>query len=222
MDERADILISRIVDGVASGGDVAELEALAASRPSIWRDLAMAQRDQALLSQEMARIISVAEVVGLPTHVETHRESLAPASRWKRASVWGGWAAAAVMALAYVGAPLNSNTQQAGLIPSMNVLKDGLTADQAWEVYEAAGSREQRLIGVLPERVLIEATPSADGKSVRMVFLRQLIETKTVDALYKQTVDETGQGCMVPAELPKVVNEVPMPNTPVRRTLPPV
>lgn len=225
MDERADILISRVVDGVASGADLTELETIAASRPGVWRELAMAQRDQALLAQEVARSIAVADVVGLPTTVETHHESLSIASRWKRAGVWGGWAAAAVMAFAYLGAGPGAanNASKASLIPDMNVLEKNLTADQAWKLYEATGSREQRFLGVLPERVLIEATPSADGKSVHMVFVRQLIESRTVDALYKGTVDETGQRGMVPAAVP-VLRDVPVTNPALkqRKPLPPV
>lgn len=225
MDERTDILISRVVDGVASSADLTELEGLASSRPGVWRELAMAQRDQALLSQEMARSISLADVVGLPKEIETHREAISPASRWKKAGVWGGWAAAAVMALAFVDGRTQNNTNQASLIPSMSVLKDGLTADQAWELYEATGSREQRLIGVMPERVLIEATPSEDGKSVRMVFVRQLVETRTVDQLYQRSTSEAGERCLVPAMLPTVAPatpEVPATPAPARRPLPPV
>lgn len=224
MDERADILISRVVDGVASASDLAELETVAASRPGVWRELAYAQRDQALLSQEVARAIAAADVVGLPAAVETHHESLSLSSRWKKAGVWGGWAAAAVMALAYVGVgPGGSNSgSQASLIPSMKVLENNLTADQAWQLYEATGSREQRLIGVLPERVLIEATPSPDGKSVRMVFVRQLVETKTVDQLFKPTVDEAGTQGMVPTEIPALRDAPPVPPKNTKRYLPPV
>lgn len=225
MNERTDILISRVVDGVATGADLNELEGIGASQPSVWRELALAQRDQALLSQAVARVICVADAVGLPREVETHDERVSPGSRWKKASVWGGWAAAAAMALAFVGANPRAGTQQAGLIPSMNVLKDGLTADQAWELYEATGSREQRLIGVMPERVLIQATPSEDGKSVHMVFLRQLIETKTVDQLYKPTVTETGQCGVVPVDFLRDVPLVPTPAkspVPTKRRLPAV
>lgn len=228
MDERSDILISRVVDGVASAADLAELETVAASRPGVWRELALAQRDQALLSQEVARAISAADVVGLPVMVETHHESLSLASRWKKAGVWGGWAAAAAMALAYVGVgPGGSNSgSQASLIPSMKVLEKNLTADQAWQLYEATGSREQRLIGVLPERVLIEATPSEDGKSIKMVFVRQLVETQTVDGLYKGTVDEAGKRGMVKATMPAlapVLKDVPLAQPAARRrVLPPV
>ena len=228
MDERADILISRVVDGVASGVDLAELETLGTARPGVWRELALAQRDQALLVQEVSRRVAVADVVELPTGVETRRESSSFSSRWKRAGVWGGWAAAAVLALVAIDVGPKGGVEQAGLIPSMKVLEDGLTADQAWQLYEATGNREQRLIGVMPERVLIEATPSADGKSVRMVFLRQLIETKTVDAVYKRSMDEAGQGRMVPAELPPATPVAPaaafdgVSQPAKRRVLPPV
>lgn len=220
MNERTDILISRVVDGVASAADLQELEGVAASQPSVWRELALAQRDQALLSQEVARAICVADVVGLPRAVETHEEEVRPSTRWKKAGMWGGWAAAAAMALAFVMPRPNQNAQQAGLgsavIPDMSVLKEGLTADQAWELYEATGSREQRLIGEMPERVLIQATPSEDGKSVHMVFLRQLIETKTVDQLYKPTVTETGRCGVVPMEASDLPAQPPPP-APKRR-----
>lgn len=231
MDERADMLISRVVDGVASATDLAELETVAASRPGVWRELAFAQRDQALLSQEVARAISAADVVGLPGTVETHHESLSLVSRWKKAGVWGGWAAAVAMALAYVGVGprAGGDDSKAGLIPqipSMSVLEKGLTADQAWELYEATGSREQRLIGVLPERVLIEATPSKDGKTIKMVFVRQLVETQTVDGLYKGTVDEAGKRGMVKAVVPTIIpmlKDVPLAQPAARRRiLPPV
>jgi hypothetical protein len=55
-----------------------------------------------------------------------------------------------------------------------------------------------------------------------MVFVRQLVETKTVEGLYKGTMDEAGQRGMVPAEVP-ALREVPkVKPAAARRALPPV
>lgn len=200
MDERTDILISKVVDGAANAGDWTDLERAASERPAVWRELALAQRDQALLVLAVGREVSCAERVDAP-----QPSTASPAHRLRRFGVWGGWAVAATLALAYVtpgvGGRGSAGMNQAGLVPDLGVLKDKLSADQAWEVYEAAGKREQRVLGELPERLLVDATPAPDGHGVQVIFIRQIKERVTLPQLLKESCDEMGRPTAAPVQV---------------------
>lgn len=206
MDERTDILISKVVDGAANAGDWTDLERAAGERPAVWRELALAQRDQALLVLAVGREVACAERIETPA-----LSTASPSHRLRRFGVWGGWAVAATLALAYVtpgvggrGSPLN----QAGLVPDLTVLKDKLSTDQAWEVYEAAGKREQRVLGELPERLLVDATPAPDGHGVQVIFIRQIKERVTLPQLLKESYDEMGRPTAAPVQVRAILRPV--------------
>ncbi len=207
MNERIDILISKVVDGAANSGDWAELESAAAAQPGMWRDLALAQRDQALLALAVGREVARADWIDAPAP-----STASPSHRLRRFGVWGGWAVAATLTLAYVapgiGGRTGSMVNEAGLLPDLGVLKDKLSTDQAWEVYEAAGKREQRVLGELPERLLVEATPAPDGHGVQVIFIRQIKERVTLPQLLKESCDEMGRPTATPVQVRTLLRRV--------------
>ena len=56
----------------------------------------------------------------------------------------------------------------------------------------ARGKEEGRVIGELPDRVLVNSTEAPDGKGYEVVFVRQIMEKTRVDDLYKVSSDEGG------------------------------
>src|SRR5262245_17870832 len=99
MDTNLDMLISRVVDGVAEKADWEALDALGAADATVWRELAQAQRAEQLLRCAAGREVAVAEHVALPpvaSEESEHRLKF----RLRRVSSWGGWAAAALVTFA--------------------------------------------------------------------------------------------------------------------------
>ncbi|MBX3387979.1 MAG: hypothetical protein KF691_00845 [Phycisphaeraceae bacterium] len=189
-----DILISRVVDGAASAGDWVELDMIGAGDPSLWRELAQAQRDKQLLDRAVGEAISVADVVELP------------AVEWqpKRLSVpqWTGWAAAAVLALAMFvvpkwGTSTGGNTAQ--FFPPAQ--GEEQTPDAALSSYLAKGKDTGRVIRQLPDFVVLESAPAADGRGYDVVYLRQIVERARVESVNSYQVDEAGRRIPLPVKV---------------------
>jgi hypothetical protein len=91
---RVDLLISRIVDQEASDEDWTLFRAAAATDGRLWRTLAETQAAQRRLDEAMEPLLDVAHEVPLP--------DVSPAApvviRWPS---WAGWAAAALLAIAW-------------------------------------------------------------------------------------------------------------------------
>jgi len=122
-----------------------------------------------------------------------------------------GWAAAAVLAIGFYSGRLNPSVnkpgvgaQTAGLIPGLG---RGATEPSATEDHLARyldqGYEEGRVVGELPEKVLIRATPAAmqDGSiGYDVYYVRQILERAQVSDLYKfgATQDEMGRATVQP------------------------
>ena len=104
-----DILVTRVVDGRDTASDWRALESLASADPQVWRTLAQAQRDHRAMSREVRAQTAIAAHVSAPVHVLGRAgapavgEREAMSRRTRDVSTWAGWAAAAAIALAFVG-----------------------------------------------------------------------------------------------------------------------
>jgi hypothetical protein len=186
-----DILISRVIDGCAGDEDWKRLEALGALDPGIWRELAHAQRHDALLRQEVERATRIA------SHIEVRGGEIRQLTirRSARVAMWGGWAAAAMLALAFVsGVPVRRADQGAQ--------QASLSAADALARYLDAGQREGRVIREEPTKVLVETRPAENGRGYEVVFYRLIMERQQVPDLYRLTSDELGRAVPVRVEPP--------------------
>lgn len=202
-DERADILISRVIDGEASRAEYDELRELAAVSPSVWRDLAESQHLARSAEAEFERVAQVAEGVEAP--VEEHR-SLAIHRRFARAMAVGGWVAAAAITLAWtIGGGPDTSIQtlpgstasvEAGLVPVS-------TASAALDRYLELGKKEGQVLGEMPTGVVLERQPSPDGRGYEVIFLRQIVERAVVEDVYELARSEGGEAVPIRVATPR-------------------
>lgn len=196
-----DVLISRVVDGRASGAEWAHLESLAARDSSVWREIAIAQRDQRAIEMIVGAAGDLAESVDLPFARPENRR----ASSLQRMRTWGGWAVAAALAFAIVGqyrgnSRSGAHDQTAG--PNIGSPLQPVayqTPDQALEYYRNEGRKTGVVLGEMPDQVLLAAEPAPDGQGYVVMFVRQLVERRQVkDVVGFHTRDELGKIVSVP------------------------
>lgn len=196
-----DVLISRIVDGRATPSDWGALEHVSLTDATVWRDLAMSQKQHVLLSAAADPLLARAERVNVPDpsapirltpeHHQTHLHA-----RGRRFMTWGGWAAAAALGLAYLNgfvprAPeLGGN--QASLAPTFH------TPEQALAAYYEQGQKLGTVVGEVPQKVLLQSSPLQDGAGYDVVYVRQIVERARVPSLYSIGSDELGNPAPVP------------------------
>lgn len=224
-----DILVSRVVDGVAGPQDWTRLEQLAVSDSSVWRELALAQRDHQLLIEAMAPALASAEGCELPSaeaiaHQFRPSVEASPARRWGRVVSWGGWAIAAGLALAFAQHARQPNPTLVGesqanlgsfLNAPISTLKEKLTADEAFDLYRARGFEEGRYVTELPTRRLLDSALREDGQ-YDVLYVRQIVERGVVPNLYRMSNDELGNPTPVPAgALPRAREAKPARGTPM-------
>lgn len=184
---REDVLIGRVVDAEATPADWGELEHLAKGDGSLWQRLAQAQRAHARLERAVEDEIAIAELVELP---EPPSVIASFRSRWQ---TWGGWAAAAALALAWLGAgngPLafrpaggpGGNT--AGLAPSL----DGM-----WQQYIDSGKQNDRVINEMPLQ-LVDSRELEGGRGYEMIYVRPVLEKKVVTDVRRMRVVKDDSG----------------------------
>ena len=209
-DER-DVLISRVIDGIATSEDWATFRAAAAHDPSIWSELAETQNIQESICSSVDELVSIADHVELPGGMIDDQPMRA---KMEMVSRWGGWAAAAAILLVwFIGGPLeptqglgigNDTTQSAGilnpgLISSKPFLEEA-QPDQAFDQYLSSGRSSGQVVGEMPEKVVIETRPMPDG-TIEVLYLRQIIERQIIDHAYRDTFDETGNAISIPVKL---------------------
>ncbi|MBS0190854.1 MAG: hypothetical protein U0573_03040 [Phycisphaerales bacterium] len=195
-----EILISRVVDGVAAPSDWVELDLIGAGDPSLWKDLAQAQRDRQLLDAAVGEAISVADLVSLP-QADTHERRI-------RIPLWSGWAVAAMIALGafilpgFRNALINNapNVNQGSILVPPRVAEDP-SPDDALKTYLDKGKDSGKVIRQLPEFVVLESSPAPDGHGYDVVYLRQIVERARVESLKSYEVDESGQKIPAPVKV---------------------
>lgn len=177
-----DILITRVIDRRAGSTDWQELEALGAANPSVWRDLALAQKDDSAL--RVAVEDAVAPACSMPLVPAQHAETRMRL-RMGRSLMWSGWAAAAAVVLAVFAGRTGPATNE----PQPQVA--GVALPQVLNDYINRGKAAGTVIGELPTKVLLDSRKTEDGQT-EVTFLRQIIERVRVNDLYRATVDEAG------------------------------
>ncbi len=205
-ESREDILIGRVTDGEATAADWAEIEAIASADAGLWTRLAGAQRAHAALAAAIDDELTVAELVGLPDAAamaragdEGARSMQHPSVRWR---AYSGWAAAAVLALAWAGAGTwGTNRGVRGVTGGAGDIAATLAPDALLQKYVDKGRADGRVLMELP-LVMVESGPAPDGKGTQVVYLRRLLEQTTVSGVYEVGRDETGQFLPVPSQTP--------------------
>ncbi len=214
-DTDLDILVSRVIDGRAGSSDWSALEARASADAGVWKELALAQRDHAVLTAAVRRETAKAEAVRLPRAAEPVQAEIPPtfafpktvsvAARARSVGTWAGWAAAAAMALAFVGrgtVPMLGGSEgvRAGLTSQIE------SAADLFNRYLDTGKKAGTVVGETPDRKIIDVVPAADGHGYDIFYLRGVVEKQRVDNLYRFTTDETGQQApvqLVPEQAPR-------------------
>lgn len=197
--ERADILISHVVDGEATAEQWRELEGLAAMEPKLWRELAEAQRDAAALRSALRVAGDVADRISLPASVDVPGEKSYdirtyrhPNLKINRYGAWTGWLAAAVITI--IAAV--QFTQQSGPRIESNIVPN-LTPSQHFDKYVADGQKDGSVLGEVPGRMLVESRPVPSGKGFEVIFVRQVVERAIVPDLYKiEGTNDQGQATL--------------------------
>ena len=198
--QQADILISKVIDGNATEVNWAELVALAENDTGVWRDLAESQHDQQVLSRTINAAVSVSERVRAPVNRFDPDELSGNGARGRKlpASVWSGWAVAAVVGLAAFANNIGMNTH--GPLNQANVFS---SADAAFQEYLRLGQKDGNVVGELPSRVLVSSKPAASGEGYEVVYLRQVLEVQIVPDLYEYAgQNEQGQPTLVQYQPP--------------------
>ena len=207
-DEQIDLLVGRIADGEASAGDWETFGGLAERSPGAWKLLAQTQRDHQALSLAVGVALHGADRVELPSReaaqafLRGDEHARTPAAR--RVFLYGGWAVAAMIALAALGVsggrftmPGNAGNQ-AGLIPA-NYFQVN-SPDDALQLYRDQGKQSGRVLAEVP--VLLESRPSATGRGYEVVFVRQIVERAQMDNLLRFAQDERGNLVPVQVQMP--------------------
>ena len=191
-------VISRLVDGEGAPADWQAFRSMADRDPTLWRELAEFQHDHAELSAYVNQAISVADQVEVDVSSELRRRF---AERMRIVATWGGWAAAAAVAIAWTTA-LRSGPQsgpqplQGGLNPIPIAAPQ--TATEAFNEYLDKGKQTGLVVGEVPTRVLVEARPVKSG-GYEVLYLRQVLERRTVRELSTLATDEFGNPVPIPA-----------------------
>lgn len=200
--DRRDALIGRIVDGEASGEHWRRFRALAEQDPSIWNELAAQQRQHEQLAEAVDGALFGADGVETPERYVDERPVM---RRIELVGRWGGWAAAAIVVLAWAtGSELAEQRsqrpggQQAGLIPQFG------SPDEALEAYIDRGQEVGRVISEVPEPVVLRTHPRSDG-AIEVVYLRQIMERKIVRDVYRWGADEVGNPVVIPTRVVRPV-----------------
>lgn len=207
-----DLALSRFVDGLAASDDVSLIDSEEAARPGVWRQVAQAQRLNASLNTELIPMLARAANVIIPAAAPivipvNGRDSDSASHRFSRrtklAAAWGGWAAAAAVALstlAPVATPSNTATLERGSVASAPIL----SAAETLSDYLSKGKTDGTVIGELPRKVLVETTERADGAGFDVIYLRQIMERARVDDLYRFSSDELGNPTPVRVQSGKI------------------
>ncbi|CAN5678177.1 hypothetical protein BH11PLA1_BH11PLA1_23290 [soil metagenome] len=216
-----DFLISRVIDHAATAEDFAALGALMRGDPSISGELAEAQRIHRLLAragaEAAARLapypaafgaLEAAEAEGVHAPLAFTPAPTAFSTRGKR---WGmlGWGIAACLALALTGQTLNSKFAgpQAPGASAGFVAATYATPDDAMKAYIEMGKASGRVVGEMPQRVVIKSQPApldehGQSAGTEVLYVRQLIERAVVTDLYRLGTDELGRTILVPTQPP--------------------
>jgi hypothetical protein len=197
-----ELLLSRLVDGEASERDWEEFRSLAGrGAGGLWRALAEAQRDQAVLGVAVGECVQRGERVGLPGQ----RVTRGAEGVIGRILPWAGWAAAACVALTW-GAGLVAPRSTRGAFEPITGVNPGsirlVSADDAKNEWIRRGKEEGVVVGEVPQRIVLSATPAPDGNGSDVTMLVQVVERRRVTGEYRIGHKEDGSPVLMPASMP--------------------
>ena len=181
-DHDGEILVGRIIDGEASEQDLERFEQLAAIQPTLWRELAMRQRDMTLLAERVVTETMRADEVELPAIAPRHAGRSRPG--WFVAAV--GWAALFVVAAAWWSLGTRPATDGMGEprgIPASTTL----SPEEHLQRYLEA----DYVTGTMPA-VLLEVQQLSDGR-LAFHYLRRIEEHAFVEPDVDVPVDASGE-----------------------------
>ncbi len=201
--DRRDVLIGRIIDGEASGQDWAEFRQIAGDDQAVFAEIAELQDLRKRTLEIVDDAGNIADTIELPMHMHP---KASPAHRLRTAGVWGGWAVAAMVAIAWSiglrpGDPLIFGEQgnaQAGL--GSGIIN---TAGEAFQKYLDLGKESGSVIGEMPNGIILDKRPLADGSGYEVLYIRPIIERVVVSDgdVYRQIQTESGQTQIIPAPI---------------------
>lgn len=217
---RAEVLISRIVDGEATEAERAEFRALAAESPELLDALAEAERTHGLLADALAGELAGVAAVGVQVARGGSGDAASPPGRraFDSASedakagmrrriglfgAWGGWAVAAAVLLG-VFLPLGeagpgAGGEAGGSAHVQTSQQAGLLSiDETLRMYMQRGVETGRVLDPEPRLVLLDARPEAGGL-VEVRYMRQIFERAVVEDVYELAPDDGG--VLVPVRL---------------------
>jgi len=195
MTDDMDRLISRIVDQEATDADWRALHAMADSEPTIWRELAKAQRDQAELGAQVEAALACAERVDVPSH-EHFSQSMT--ERLRVVTTWSGWVAAALVMLAWTGAidiglfdaPQSDGTQTGTIVRPFAQAEP----EEGLDYFISEGRKQGIVVGMMPQRYVLDVVTDEGGGATKTVYYgRLIVQKETVDTLYMHPTDELGR-----------------------------
>lgn len=190
-----EVLVARIVDNRADAHDWDTFRALAESHERgpawAWQRLAECQRDSAMLSIAVGAAAEAASRVrlagasagGAGSRVRRlgSGDEAEGGRAWARAQRWGGWAVAATLALAWIGASRGLGLRSGpGLTPGEH---EASIAPAHWKIdspedavkaYLDLGAKSGRVLGELPERVVVQAAPANSAGAIPPAMLERL------------------------------------------------
>jgi hypothetical protein len=208
---REDILIGRVVDGEATPSDWGELEHMSKADAALWQRLAQSQRAHARLERAVEDEIAVAELVELPEPVSVIASFR---SRWQ---LWGGWAVAAGLALAWLGAGSGPTMFRPNAQPAPNGGSNATfvptgSLDDLLNQYVTKGRESDRVVNVMPLQ-LLKTNQLEQGKGTEVFFVRPIIERMIVTDFRPMSVlvDEAGQARKVMGSQPIRVEDLTRP-----------
>lgn len=210
---REDVLIGRVVDGEAFASDWEALEKLAGADGGVWERLGRAQRSHARLERDVEDAIALADLVEIP------RVAVATQSMNMRIRQYGGWAAAAALALAWAGLsgvlPMGGAGGQASSLGPTGQPMATLSPDAAYEQYVERGTSSGRLVRELPLQ-LVQARDLGEGRGKEVLYYRMLLERRTVPDVSVLSVqsDEHGDPRLVPMRIEARIRREPPPADP--------
>lgn len=195
-----DVLVGRVVDGEASGTDWAQIRELAADDPGVFQEIAELQELRRQLTAYVDDAGEIAERVSLPMHLHPR---VAPASRLRMTGIWGGWAVAALVAVAWMVGVRPTDpviVGDAGQDMARGGLASGAidTAGEALDRYLELGKQSGTVVGELPSGIVLEKQPLPDGSGYDVLYLRQFIERARVTTLLEEVETEDGKSMIVP------------------------
>lgn len=174
-DDQTDILVNRVIDGRDTAADWHSIETLASSDPEVWRTLALAQRDHRAVVAGVRQATEVADRVAMPVAESIHAR-MRSAARLRRTSTWAGWAAAALLALAFVGRTVQTTTPDVNAPATASLERPFTDAANALQSYLAQGRQNGRVVSERPMRLLgMEQLP--DGAGYRVLYERPIVES---------------------------------------------